>query len=344
MRRVLLVGSVGYDDRENVFRTLAKHLGHCAPRFPDGEVPPRNRWMMWQRDVFARSPDFELHSSTDVLFGGEKRVFDRFRLANIASGRAPAIVSLGYAREAVTSYAVFRKLKDEGAIAHGVRFQMSLPSAVAVCSQHIRPEDQARVEAAYEQALGSEIGNMLDHIPPQDLSIQWDICQEVLAIEQAWTVYYPDAMSGAIERLCRLALLVPEPCELGYHFCYGDPGHKHIKEPADLGVCVALANSVCAGSSRTVNWIHMPVPRDRTDSAYASPLSDLAPMKDTELYLGLIHLSDGVAGAKARIKVAREYRPEFGIATECGFGRRPPETIPDLLELHATLALIDSDD
>jgi hypothetical protein len=26
------------------------------------------------------------------------------------------------------------------------------------------------------------------------------------------------------------------------------------------------------------------------------------------------------------------------VATECGFGRRPPETVPDLLRIHAAVA------
>jgi hypothetical protein len=29
---------------------------------------------------------------------------------------------------------------------------------------------------------------------------------------------------------------------------------------------------------------------------------------------------------------------EFGVATECGLGRRDPATIPDLLRLHAEVA------
>jgi hypothetical protein len=29
---------------------------------------------------------------------------------------------------------------------------------------------------------------------------------------------------------------------------------------------------------------------------------------------------------------------DFGIATECGFGRRPADSIPALLRLHAELA------
>jgi len=28
----------------------------------------------------------------------------------------------------------------------------------------------------------------------------------------------------------------------------------------------------------------------------------------------------------------------FGVATECGLGRRPPETIPDLLRIHSEVA------
>jgi hypothetical protein len=43
---------------------------------------------------------------------------------------------------------------------------------------------------------------------------------------------------------------------------------------------------------------------------------------------------DGVEGALRRLRTARHYIPHFGIATECGRGRRPPETIPELLRIH----------
>jgi hypothetical protein len=38
-----------------------------------------------------------------------------------------------------------------------------------------------------------------------------------------------------------------------------------------------------------------------------------------------------------RMATAHRYIGDFGIATECGFGRRPPETVPALIELHASL-------
>jgi hypothetical protein len=35
---------------------------------------------------------------------------------------------------------------------------------------------------------------------------------------------------------------------------------------------------------------------------------------------------------------ARRFIADFAVATECGFGRRAPETIPELLRLHVAAA------
>lgn len=49
-------------------------------------------------------------------------------------------------------------------------------------------------------------------------------------------------------------------------------------------------------------------------------------------------MTDGAEGARHRIESARTFVEDFGIATECGFGRRPPEQVQPLLDLHAELA------
>jgi hypothetical protein len=59
---------------------------------------------------------------------------------------------------------------------------------------------------------------------------------------------------------------------------------------------------------------------------------------DTRVSLGLIHCTDGVPGTRQRIATAERYLKDFLIATECGFGRRAPETIPKLLAIHAEVA------
>jgi hypothetical protein len=38
---------------------------------------------------------------------------------------------------------------------------------------------------------------------------------------------------------------------------------------------------------------------------------------------------------------AKKYVSSFAIGTECGFGRRDPKTIPELLRIHAQAADLD---
>ena len=51
-----------------------------------------------------------------------------------------------------------------------------------------------------------------------------------------------------------------------------------------------------------------------------------------------MHYHDGVEGTLARANVARRFLAEFGIATECGLGRRSPETLIDLLTIYRDVA------
>ena len=125
---------------------------------------------------------------------------------------------------------------------------------------------------------------------------------------------------------------------LGFHFCYGDYDHKHYMEPKDARVMVDLANAIFRETSRRVDWVHMPVPKERDDDAYFAPLADLGLPAGTQLYLGLVHYTDGLEGGKRRIATAQRHVPAFGVATECGLGRRPPETIRDVMKLMAALA------
>jgi hypothetical protein len=59
---------------------------------------------------------------------------------------------------------------------------------------------------------------------------------------------------------------------------------------------------------------------------------------ETELCLGLVHHTDGIEGCRRRLVTAKRHAANFSIATECGFGRRDPRTIPELLRIHAAVA------
>lgn len=198
------------------------------------------------------------------------------------------------------------------------------------------------MERRYEAQLLVELGIILDAIPGDDLAVQWDTAVEFALFEGVFPSWfgtdYPTQLEEVGKRLVRLGAAVPEPVELGYHLCYGDFGHRHFAEPVDAGRPAAVAGRILAGLDRPVQWIHLPVPRSRTDAEYFKPLADLVLPPATDLYLGLVHATDGRSGALQRIEAARTAVTDFGIATECGLGRRPAEQIPILFDLHAELA------
>jgi methionine synthase II (cobalamin-independent) len=246
--------------------------------------------------------------------------------------------NVGYADEALRSCRIFRRLKAEGIIPKSVRLQVSLPTPTAFVTTHIQPAYQAEIEPAYEAALRREVARIAGEVAGSELAIQWDVCHEIVAHDGAMELHFDPKIELIADRLSRLCSYVSEDAELGLHFCYGDPGHKHIVEPKDLGTCVELANDLASRAVRRIDWIHMPVPRDRDDDAFFSPLRNLKISPETELYLGLVHMTDGVEGAKRRIATASKFVDDFGIATECGFGRRAPQTVAPLLKLHGQIA------
>jgi methionine synthase II (cobalamin-independent) len=175
-------------------------------------------------------------------------------------------------------------------------------------------------------------------VPHDKLAVQWDTAWEFAVLEGVAPSILTDPEREILERLVRLGEQVPAGVELGYHLCYGDSGHKHFKEPADAAKLVSIANGTAHGLSRRLDWLHLPVPRERFDDAYFAPLAKLALPAHTELYLGLIHYTDGVPGAQRRIDAARKVLSQFGVSTECGLGRRAAETIAPLLDLHTAVA------
>jgi SAM-dependent methyltransferase len=325
-----LVGSVPLASAEAVFETVAVHLGDRVRRIPDGETGPRSDWIVWQLPVFTSQPQLEVVPPGPSSW----RPLPRVRLADGADAQRVRFEALGYAEAALASYRAFARLKRDGRVPPACRFQVCLPTPLAPISAFVAPEHQAALEPPYEARLLEELALVLREVPRDQLAIQWDTNFEFAMLEGVFPVWFADVKGGILERLLRLARHVPPDVELGYHFCYGDVQHRHFKEPADAGRLVEVANALAASLGRPLSWIHLPVPRDRADEAYYAPLADLRLRPETELYLGLVHHTDGVDGTRRRLAAARRFVSGFGVATECGWGRRPPATIPELLRIH----------
>ena len=333
-----LTGGVNLPDAETVFRTLSRVLGNRLRRAPDGETGVRRQWLGWQSNLLASHPQLQ-------RIGRPEEGLPRTDLLELRPGVRPedlVIEDLGYARVARDSYAIFSSLKAQGVLPAHWRFQVSIPSAFGFTMMYVRPDMQAAFEPAYARRQQQELQQICAAIPHEEMAIQWDIASEFGLLEGVFPAYIGNDFDAVIERLATLGNSVPLDVEAGFHLCYGDHGHEHFKQPADMGILVRVANGIAAGIARPLNWIHMPVPHDRSDDAYFAPLKTLELSPETELYLGLVaygHHNDGPQGAWRRVGAAARAAPvSFGISTECGLAREPEETVMDVLEVLAEAA------
>jgi hypothetical protein len=341
-RDVHLIGSVPLGSAREVFETVSAVLGPHLKRIPDGETGERSDWITWLEPVFSENPALE---KSDELFRihatGTARI--RYRLRPGKTVDDVTFGNLFYADIAKESYAEFAALKKQGVVPKGVRFQIDLVPAHSVIWLFLQDDLHQPLDPLFNAALKREIDKIAAALPHDQIAIQFDVASAVFArLQRNEPNPYGMDRSAMLECfseiLADLADHVPADIELLFHFCYGDSNHKHVVEPRDMADMVDMANYLSADIRRQIQLIHMPVPRDRVDDGYFRPLARLTLRPETGLCLGLVHYTDGIEGTRRRLATAERHAPGFSIATECGFGRRNPATIPELLRIHAEVA------
>ncbi|KAH9909709.1 hypothetical protein F4778DRAFT_10296 [Xylariomycetidae sp. FL2044] len=337
---VLMVGSVPGSSSEEVFKRLTAALPGRLQSVPDGETGERNNYIGWQLQKFPLEARRTELGGTPLPESGSP--FPTFALADIQP--------TAYDEVALASYAELKRLRQQNIVPSNVPFQIGLPSPYSVVLGHIKPELANVIEPLYEQRFEETLDSIVAGIPHHDLVIQWDLCFEMTALEydrghfpdlfhRPYLSTPPSVLEGLVNRVVKLSERVPQDVKMAFHLCYGDLYHKHFVEPRDTSLLVELANALLARDtfrSRTA-WIHMPVPKGRTDPDYFSPLKglklDSSGLPSPKIYLGMVHANDE-AGTRKRIETAKAIVPfPFGVATECGLGRTSPEEIDSILQI-----------
>jgi hypothetical protein len=329
---VLLIGSIPLSSTEEVLTKTIAALPSRLQSVPDGETGSRDNYIAWQRDCFPIETMRKMIGGVD-LPDGHSGIFTQ-----------ESIKPTHYEEVALDSYGTFVKLREQGVIPQGIRFQVSLPSPFNSVQGHLRDEFQGQLEPFYEKRILESLDSIIKNIPTEDLALQWDMCFEVLALEVEsgrvpdpfFVPHFSPIKEGILERIQRICEPIPGNVPLGFQLCYGDLFHKHFVEPEDLSLLVDLANDIVARIDHPVSWIHVPVPKDRDDVAYFEPLKKLNVPANTKIYLGLVHANDE-EGTKNRIKTAQSVLPTFGVATECGMGRTPKEELDSILRISAAV-------
>lgn len=340
-KKVHLVGSIAMENCDEVFTRVSEALGPYLCRIPDGETGERARWIYFQRSMLEQHPAMEIDPTVPELelYQWDGKLLRSLPLLRFKDNVDPDSVEFetGYDKAAEYSYEIFKQKREDRVIPSGVRFQVCLPTPMASGYMYVSHKAQDDYHRCYEQSLLKALKAILRHIPHEDLAIQFDVCQEVLVFENYFPHRPADYKEQIFAMLGRLGDAVSSDVELGYHLCYGTPYDEHLVMPEDMGILVELMNGIGESVTRRIDFMHIPVPKKRTDDEYFSPLQTSRLDKSTQLYLGLIH-HDDEQGDQKRIQAASRYVKEFGIATECGWGRADPAKVPGLLISHRVAA------
>jgi len=334
-------GSVNLADTETVMREIVTRVPTGLTRIPDGETGDRANWIFFQLDKFFQTDGLEQARPA----GQPEEGYQTIPKVQLSEGADPADLQwpdLGYAAVYQESYASYRRLRDEGVLPAGVRFQVQYPTPLASISAYVVPEQQAQLEPSYEQALFADLDILLAAVPHEDLAVQWDVAVEFGILEGGFEPAEGLDFDALVARLVRCVDRVPADVPVGLHLCYGDYGHQHFVQPPSIALQVQVANAVSASAGRAVSWLSFTVPQNRGDAEFFAPLADLEVPPATELYLALVpyHPDDQAPGTTAeQVRVIDELlgAREWGICTECGLGRAQREEVPALIDLHRSI-------
>lgn len=339
--RLHLIGSVPLDSSEQVFLRLADELGPFLRCMPDGETGKRSRWVYFQRQMLLDHPAMEIDPTVPPykFIQWDGKVVREIEQVRFKPGVDPAAVAFetGYDTAALASWESFKALRTAGAIPGHMRFQVCLPTPQASGYLYVSGPARETYFGVYERAVKSGLANIVKAIPAADLSIQWDVCQEVLAFENYFEDRPAHYKKQIFDMLGRLGDAVPAGVEMGHHLCCGSPRDEHLVQPRDAAILVEMMNGIVAATERHIDFLHIPVPKDRADDGYYTPLKDFRRPAGTRLYLGLLHHDDD-AGDRKRVDVAKRHVTEFGLSAECGWGRTEPRRLPGLLKAHRIAA------
>lgn len=218
---VHLVGSVPLPDTETVFTQCCAQLPNRLRRIPDGETGVRNYFTYWQFERFNAAP--QLVNQFVMNVSGSYKEISAEQVDEGIAQLEQADIKTGYDDAAIESYAVFKKLKDEGKIPKHVKFQVSLPTAanVVIVLHHVA---RAKAFPVYERALFKAMRKIQDAIPAEELSIQIDLAVDTALWEGVYETWWGegDAKEGTVEYILRMFEQVDKGVEMGLHNCYGE--------------------------------------------------------------------------------------------------------------------------
>ena len=344
-RRVLLVGSLPFDDEATAMARAIELVGDRLISLPDGEIGDRSdqypsgdrsQWVAGLAGRLAREPTlFRVIDAGTMNEQGfpvdfESTVRLRPRLSPAKLGER---LHLGYDTAALRSWPHFERLRSQAGLP-GLRMQVGLPTGLGIAVSLLSTPRALRYARAFAACLAREAAEVVRVVGSENLLFQIEAPVEVVAAHRV-----PRAAVGLPARsVIDLVRRLPSQVPVGVHLCYGDLNNIALIAPDNFDRLVTFANGLIRRwpSSRTLAYMHLPFaagasPPPADPRAYGA-LRDLDLPADASLVAGFVHEQPSMDRLEEVLQIIEKARAgAVDVACACGLGRRETGTAEELM-------------
>ena len=342
-RRVLLVGSLPFDDEASAMARAIELVGDRLISLPDGEIGERSQWVAGLAGRLAEQPSlFDVVDPGTMNEQGFPVDFDstarlRSRLGPTELGER---LQLGYDTAALRSWRHFERLRSEARLPR-LRMQVGLPTGLGIAVSVLSTARALRYARAFTACLEREAAEIARVIGAENLVFQIEAPIEVVAAHRV-----PRSAAGLAARsVADLVRRLPPQVPIGVHLCYGDLNNLALIAPDNFDRLVHFAKALIRRwpVSRTLAYVHLPFaagasPPPVDPGAYRA-LRGLNLPAGASLVAGFVHEQlalESLTDVLLTIERARGSRGD--VACACGLGRRSTETAEELMQRCRQLA------
>lgn len=351
-RRVLLVGSLPYDDEAAAMARAYELVGGRLIALPDGEIGERSdqypngdrsQWVAGLAGRLSREtglfdvvdPGTMNERGFPVDFDSTTRLRPRCSPAEFGER-----LTLGYDTFALRSWPHFERLRASTG-QPDLRMQVGLPTGMGVAASLLSTPRALRYAGAFSACLAREAQNTVQTAGASTLLFQIEAPLEVIMAHRLPRAACHLAARPVVDLVRRL----PEDVPVGLHLCFGDLNNQALIAPREFSRLVGFANDVLARwpGSHDLAYVHLPFaagtsPPPRDAGAYSAlRFLDLPP--SARLVAGLVHEQPESESLEELLRTVESARgAPVDIACACGLGRRSAETADELIRRCGRLA------
>ncbi|MFN8470981.1 MAG: hypothetical protein U0822_02070 [Anaerolineae bacterium] len=350
-RRVLLVGSMPFEDEETCMRRALDALGSLLFSLPDGEIGEktpefpggtRSSWVNYAFEKLqADTEDWRVVREPERGADGFPKDYGSFQhLEPIHSPEEMSDhVDLGYDDYFRRNYPLFKQLRSERGLTD-LKYQMGIPTGSAMGFIFPTPQEAGRYVRPFNSVLAREANAAIAEAG-DDVIVQIEVPPEL-----AMAYQYPSMMHElGLNPIYDLVNKIAPGANIGIHLCLGDFHNKSLTHPDSLDTMVEFSNRLVDGwpASHRLAYVHYPLAEGNVpptlDAAYYDPLKGVHLPGGTRFIAGFIHEKRSLPENQALLNTIEGIRGQaVDVACSCGLGRRTPQVGAQLLDLMRQIA------